>query len=420
MVQQVIDIGTAPNDRTGDTWRLAMEKTNSNFTELYGFFNTQNFTFVSSEADFPVQDPTTITLEANTIYVLAANITTAKQFVCQNGARITASNPFSFKLSYSGSSSMFLGSSVDFSVENIVLDSPLANTFDFSSVSQANSFICQNVTIEQCAKLGNFLDMGLIQFLNVGIGSAGNGITLAGTNTRTFILDQMSISSSSGTFVGVNLDTVVVNALSFSKMFMSAPAGGIGISGLASSGNIPTLELATVRDCTFSGGMTDLQNITNVDIRWVFRDCFPTSDTFGDAMLTLKGNALVTTITTINTPVKANGGTAWNIERSSLFTGDNTGRITYIAERDLVVPIDVTISAEPDAGSNQVLQFYVALNGVVIPNSVQRNRIDNNDPRNTGLIWQQKFAQNDFIEIFVENTTSTNDIIVSDVTFRVR
>ena len=35
MAQQTINIGTIANDRTGDTWRDAMDKSNDNFTELY-------------------------------------------------------------------------------------------------------------------------------------------------------------------------------------------------------------------------------------------------------------------------------------------------------------------------------------------------------------------------------------------------
>ena len=35
MTQQTINVGTAANDRTGDTLRLAFQKVNANFTELY-------------------------------------------------------------------------------------------------------------------------------------------------------------------------------------------------------------------------------------------------------------------------------------------------------------------------------------------------------------------------------------------------
>lgn len=35
MAKEIIDIGTTPNDGTGDPLRTAFDKTNSNFTELY-------------------------------------------------------------------------------------------------------------------------------------------------------------------------------------------------------------------------------------------------------------------------------------------------------------------------------------------------------------------------------------------------
>ena len=36
MAQQLIDVGTTPNDGTGDPLRTATIKINDNFTELYG------------------------------------------------------------------------------------------------------------------------------------------------------------------------------------------------------------------------------------------------------------------------------------------------------------------------------------------------------------------------------------------------
>jgi hypothetical protein len=39
MAQQNINIGTVANDGTGDTLRVAMDKSNDNFTELYGLFS---------------------------------------------------------------------------------------------------------------------------------------------------------------------------------------------------------------------------------------------------------------------------------------------------------------------------------------------------------------------------------------------
>ena len=38
MSQQLIDIGTAGNDGTGDSIRVSFDKTNQNFTELYAVY----------------------------------------------------------------------------------------------------------------------------------------------------------------------------------------------------------------------------------------------------------------------------------------------------------------------------------------------------------------------------------------------
>lgn len=53
MAKQVISLGTTANDKTGDTIRVAFDKVNDNFTELYemgggGNANTGNFTFTNN------------------------------------------------------------------------------------------------------------------------------------------------------------------------------------------------------------------------------------------------------------------------------------------------------------------------------------------------------------------------------------
>jgi hypothetical protein len=40
MAQQIINIGTTPNDGLGDSIRTAFGKTNDNFSDLYSFFQT--------------------------------------------------------------------------------------------------------------------------------------------------------------------------------------------------------------------------------------------------------------------------------------------------------------------------------------------------------------------------------------------
>ena len=45
MSQQIINVGSSPNDNTGDPIRLSFQKTNSNFSEIYSNFAGSNFRF---------------------------------------------------------------------------------------------------------------------------------------------------------------------------------------------------------------------------------------------------------------------------------------------------------------------------------------------------------------------------------------
>ena len=58
MTQQVINIGTAPNDGTGDTRRVAGQKANDNFTELYG----ERWTYIRLTSDFPTSSATAVNI----------------------------------------------------------------------------------------------------------------------------------------------------------------------------------------------------------------------------------------------------------------------------------------------------------------------------------------------------------------------
>ena len=47
MAKQIINIGTTPDDGTGDTLRAGLSKANSNFTELYDKHQTKEYDYVS-------------------------------------------------------------------------------------------------------------------------------------------------------------------------------------------------------------------------------------------------------------------------------------------------------------------------------------------------------------------------------------
>ena len=377
--------------------------------------------YVAQESDFPSQTGSTITLETKTNYVVSASFSTAKNFDCEDGSLLTMNNASGHLLTYTGSSTMFSGVDVSFTIIDARITCPSAEAFDFEdSVGNLKIFLASNVFILACTKVGTFEKLLQTEFLNVGALATNDGITYIGTLPQlAFTVTRMAMISTNVGFVGIDLGTAIVQNPEFRDLIFVAPSGAVGITGLASSGNVPTGFSGMVDNSSFSGGMTTfLQNITKDDIRWFFNSNTFVANTFEDGLLSLSSNATVTTIGTISTPVLVAG--TWVVEQTSFFTGTTGGRLTYNGERDLTVPIDISVSIEPVSGTNQDLKVYLAINGSIIANSGRSVRADNNNPLAVSVIWQYEFSTTDYAEVWVENNTGTTNITVIDAALRIR
>ena len=49
MAKQIINVGTSPNDRSGDSLRSAFQKINANFTELYNLTGVTSLTELAQD-----------------------------------------------------------------------------------------------------------------------------------------------------------------------------------------------------------------------------------------------------------------------------------------------------------------------------------------------------------------------------------
>lgn len=419
MAQQLISIGTTANDGTGTNWRTAWDYTNQNITELYTLANAIGVEFIGAESDFAVQDATTITLESKKVYWVTSGITTAKRFIVEDGAVMTASNILGDPLTYTGSGTMFTGTDASFTIKDISINHPSSQAFSFTdNIGGQKLFIANKVRGHTGLKYGTFNDMQTILIEGSSALSMSDGISLTGANQTIISIDKFFIGSSSATFTALDLGSSISQTTEIADFIVNAPAGAVGISGLASSGNIPIGRLAMVSNSEFAGGVTPLQNITINDIRWQFTGNTPIANTFVDAFLSMRANATNTVISTINTPVKVAG--TWNIERQSIFTCTTGGRATYNGERDIVIPVDVTLAATPVSGTNKAIKIYIAKNGVAIANSEMLSRIDSGDSKNISTMWQLSLSNGDYLEVFVANGTDTTDLLISDALFRIR
>jgi len=384
-----------------------------------------NTVIVNAKSDLPTPSAGVISLVTLTNYVQGNSFAlgTDRLDVSAGGISWTSNNAFNPTLTYTGTNPLFTGVDVSFNTFNARFDCPNGTVFDISDVAApgTNIFQMDSCLINNAAKVGKFTGMGQVLVVNTGVINTTQGVEILGSNAAILSFIKFSMTSSSVSFIGVDLGTSVTVGGEISNLNITAPLGAIGVSGAASSANVAVGGLFTFRDSNFSGGMTaEISGITTDDIRWAFDLNTGLSDTMPDALLSFKGNATTTVISASSTDgsdAVLVAGT-WIEQRKSHFTTTTAGRITYIGERDLTIPIDVIATLDPVA--DNTLAVYIALNGTAIDATGLGQFVKSTDAETQSTMWQLTLSTNDFLEVFVENQSGTDNIIVQDILFRVR
>jgi hypothetical protein len=129
------------------------------------------------------------------------------------------------------------------------------------------------------------------------------------------------------------------------------------------------------------------------------------------AQVVLHGNATATVITTQNTPVKVAG--TFVTDAAASFTTDTTGRLTYTGSTTTVLQFVASVTLVP-VGTNQLLTIQLAKNGTPITNAKMTRTVSSGASGNVSIVFNISMATSDYVELFVANNSSTNDITVTD------
>jgi len=382
-------------------------------------------TSINVEADFPEQSGSTITLQSDVVYAISDSFPTAKRFIVENNATLIGFGPIGPTLTYTGTAVMFTGADANFDIFRVRISSPNATeTFNFDDAASPNTkeFSIRSSTIISTPKLGTFNNLALVGWDTVGVKNLDDGITLSGTVGTIFALNKVNMVSTSATCKHVDLGSAIIPTIDFQDVIFSGPVGAVAITGLASSGNIPSGQIGTVVGCNFVGGLTapfsgiDPQE----DIRWrASGNSANVSDTNPSALTSLTGNAVATLMGVVSTPVKLAGAT-WVDERSSRFSISSVGTVTYNGESTLTIPVHIVVSAAPAAGNAKILKVFLAINGTVITPTGMGLLTDVGDNQIFKTLWEPMLSTGDTLEIFMSNETDTNSILATDALLMAR
>ena len=218
-----------------------------------------------------------------------------------------------------------------------------------------------------------------------GDGAAGDIIKLLSTCTitRRFRIIYSSIIAF-GSTIGVNVDV---------------------------SASVPS-ESYILDTINFSGGGTYLGGVSVTDNKTNFLNCKGIINSKEVSLYYMHSNATTTVISSTNTPVKALGTTT-SSAITQKFTNTNN-RATYVGSITRI--FKVTACASCTSGNNNIVGFYIAKNGVVSTDSeIYTTTSGTGKSENVSIQTLISLSENDYIEIWVENNSSTTNVLVSDL-----
>lgn len=409
----VVDISDTTDDPAGTSKQVVLS--------AIGALFVANTTVVANvKTDLPAPSGGKIPLVANTNYIDGDNFSIGTDQLDFSAGNISWSsgNIFGPAVTYTGTGAACIGTDVGtVSIFNTRFEAPNGSVYAFDdTVSGTSQAFIAFVQIDNCVSEGVFTDLFSLSYTNNVTLDADDGVTVSGTDWGAQVYAANTVVSTSASFVGIDLGTSVSTVIGIGPVTMSAPGGAVGVSGASGSGNIPVGNIGTFRDSTFTGGMTDIAGLSVDDIRWAFRDNSPTADTMPDAMAVLSNNATAT-VSTGGDPTAILG--TFVDQESSHFTISAAGLITYIGEKTLKGPIDLTVGAKSASGSNKDIEIYIAFNGAEIAATKKEGRVSSNSRESITAFWQRGLNTGDTLQAFGANVTDDVGIVFVDAILRV-
>ncbi len=367
---------------------------------------------INTLADFPAPVADVITLASNTQYFIGTQVLMGNnRLVMGDFTTIKGIDGDNGNLVYADTGTFITSTDVSWTVEDLTINAENGKVFDHTD-SSGEFLRLRNVFISKDTNIGTFNSTGdsvmLVETLIISA-STGTGMEFTGN----WNLLQLSLGSTvqvSGTFI--DLGTATFNSVGISEcsVFL-VTSGSTFLKGAAGSANINAGGLGRVTNSVITdlGGGTILDGIADDDVRWRFLNSPPIRDTRPDALASFAGGVTETVISIISTPTEVLA--TWTVADTTQFTVTTDGRFTFIGETDTTMPIQVRLTGTMAAGGQKSMLACIAINGVAVTNSIAPFFPTNSQADTALIIWQHRFVNGDYVEVFVSNESDTTNFV---------
>ncbi len=375
-----------------------------------------NIIFVASKSDLPTASAGVITLENTITYFFTTTVDLlGDRLVCGLNTVILGASSENCYLKSTGlnSSTALITSVYSLPIRNISFTHDKVFDLDGDGVTTALDWF--GINFVDCATVGTIKDysnfvMGDSAFLNA------SGLTFDGTIGTIAFGNCLFDCSTGGTAI------TLASTLTVSRRFRIIYSSFVTLSGETS---INVSNSATISDeryildtVNFSGGGTYILGVNQTSNKTLFTNCVGIANTTTRGFYYMVNNTTDTPIgvSNVNVWVKALGTTTAD-SKNSKFTHTNN-KLTYTGAFNTSFLVTVNTAVRAGA-SNQNISIGIAKNGTILPNSEMTIRTSTSNQEHPGSTqYQIDLVTNDYVELFVKNSQST-DVRVSDLNFSV-
>lgn len=411
-----------------------------------------NIVIVLDSSDLPA------VLEANTTYVINGEITLSQAIsVINEGSCIIGRDRNKDKLIYSGIGAFLTITDVNFMMREIrisctnssssVISASNINAPDYN-FGRLKTLIINSCEFRNCYDLLDIKGFDLVDIQNSlfwysqaqNFGLKFQDVSKTEISSCEIIrwFDETTIPTP-GNYSNVSMIEFDANNIaSFGAININGCVihpqdlqNGIEINSLATIG-YGTISANTFVDALLSGeiflpiispGLPNysLSNTKNLDI---FSNQGLLNSVSGSVM-TMNNNANDTAFAAISTPViiqVGGGGSIPTLQASVRFElNTSSGRLTYNGSKQIYVSLHSVLSYQKQGGgSSNEYAFHYYKNGSLLPGSSVTIDAGSGDIGPLSLVYGVLMENTDYIEIYVENNTSTNGILIKDLQIVIR
>ena len=375
-----------------------------------------NFIEINDLVDLPAASGGVITLTGGYTYLFLKHIDLlGSRLVCGQDTVIVGWSSENCSITSTGlSAATALVTSVySLPIRNISFTHDLVFNLDGDGTTTALDWF--GVNLLNCASAGTIKDYTNFVFGDGALLNSG-GFTFDGTIGTIAFSNSLFDTASTKTAINI-LSTCTISRrlrIIYSSFVTLSGETGVNFNTSATVGD----EKYILDTCNFSGGGTYVTGFDATSNKALFANCVGITNTSTRGFLHMLDNTTATAITGTASYFKA-AGTTTASSANSKFTSPSSNRLTYTGAFTQSFFVTVNCNVRTSV-STQTINIVIAKNGTNISESEMTILCAaGSTPSFGGTQCVVELTANDYIELFVRNTSSVNNVIVSDLNMNI-